>query len=183
MSYYAKMSGIIRLNSDKIKKEGIDDPIRFVEELNDKTIEIVLGINKVDYSIDIDAYESYSEDMWSQFLAEIAKITDDGEIKFSGEDDSHWRFVFRDGAFDEDIGSILYDGEGELTTGGVYAVSATWAYPNIVGLYPDEYRAERKYDECCAKNTDERIKYQLVFIPYGDDPKYRVIKESGVKAS
>lgn len=41
-------------------------------------------------------------------LAELGPIKE-GELEFSGEDNCHWRFLYKDGAWIEQLGHIVYD--------------------------------------------------------------------------
>ena len=58
-------------------------------------------------------YSKYYEDDTYEVLDKIAPLVESGEIEYSGEDESHWRFIFKDGTWNEEYGYIHY--ESELT--------------------------------------------------------------------
>lgn len=56
---------------------------------------------------------NYYEDYVNDYLNIIAKYVDHGEVEMQSEDDSYWKYVFKDGNWHEVSGRIAY--EDELT--------------------------------------------------------------------
>ena len=121
MSYYAKYSGYIA-----IKKLSVEDTKLFLSVFdlpkdgsvsdisNDNTFSQIsvwpVGDNRynADWLIDVAGYGLYIENSVYDFLNKISKFTESGEIYYSGEDESYWRFMFRNGSWHEDSGNITY---------------------------------------------------------------------------
>ena len=55
----------------------------------------------------------YDEDDVHNFFKAITPFTKEGVVEYTGEDDSHWRFEFRNGRWYEDTGRIVCDEDNE----------------------------------------------------------------------
>lgn len=55
----------------------------------------------------------YNEDEVHNFFKAFTPFTKEGVVEYTGEDDSHWRFEFRNGRWYEDVGRIVYDEDNE----------------------------------------------------------------------
>lgn len=55
-------------------------------------------------------FEKYYGDEVERALRDVAKLGEiaDGEIDYVGEDDSLWRFIYRNGSWYEENGSVVY---------------------------------------------------------------------------
>ena len=61
---------------------------------------------------DIGANQRYYDDEIREFLLAIESYVISGELNYEGEDQTFWRFYFRNGHWYEDTGTITYeDGE------------------------------------------------------------------------
>lgn len=124
MGYYANYSGSI-----ETKPMSQQDVKRFLAAIDSEEITGLLteaptpyafeqwevdGISK-DSTVDAIAYyitiwgdEKYYDDDVRTFLNAIAPYTKSGEIEYNGEDNTLWRFAFRDGEWYEDNGYVSY---------------------------------------------------------------------------
>ena len=67
------------------------------------------GVSCTGFSFsDYDKYHEEDVEDGLEKLLEIAPIKD-GECNFTGEDDAHWRFVFRNGKWIEQSGRVVYE--------------------------------------------------------------------------
>lgn len=76
-----------------------------------------LSVNNVDDYLAIDCYlnDNYNEDDVYDFLRKITPyVLNCDNIEFTGEDDTHWRFVFKGGRFYEQNGHIEYEEPGNV---------------------------------------------------------------------
>ena len=98
-----------------------------------------------------------------------------GEIDFIGEDDSRWRYVFKNGTFVEENGRVVYN--------GVYAVyvidyaddNPDKGIPKMVALYDDQDAAKTAFDRM-PKYFGK--KYCLVFLEFNANSKgHQIIEE------
>ena len=102
MGYYANGAGRIILK-EKLPAE--------IEASLDDAFEGVDYDRMNDLVIDVWRDDKYYEDDVTLALNRIAKYTESGEIIFNGEDGSNWRFLFRDGEWEEENGSVIYDSD------------------------------------------------------------------------
>ena len=101
MGYYADYDGFITLKGAPSK------------EINDLINEImnVYEYDKEKYTYYVSGNDKYYEDDMYRLFSELDGMTKSGEIRFDGEDSSLWRFVYKDGAWIEESGEVVYDGE------------------------------------------------------------------------
>lgn len=100
MGYTAEWGGHVVFN--KAPSEEILSKIKYV--FND----IYRSEEKI---ISVGGYDKYHEEDVYELLDGIAKDTESGEIEYSGEDNSYWRFIFKDGKWIEESGWIYYESE------------------------------------------------------------------------
>lgn len=101
MGYYATWGGQIKFK-DKPSKD-------IIEKIND----CFVCYDQNENTLSVGDYSKYYEDAAYEVLDKIAPLVESGEIEYSGEDESHWRFIFKDGTWNEEYGYIHY--ESELT--------------------------------------------------------------------
>lgn len=99
MSYYANVDAKIRVTTNNI------DIVSTIFASHDFSVDFDPSYNAFYYS----SYGNYDDDVWDDLAGEIAPYVEEGEIEFCGEDDSHWRFVFRKGRYDYEGAEITYE--------------------------------------------------------------------------
>lgn len=100
MGYYATWDGYIK--TTKVPSEEVLNEIDncFGDySFEDKKCISVYGTAKY-----------YEEDVLG-CLESIESITEEGEIQFTGEDTTHWRWIFKDGAWKEESGNVYFDSD------------------------------------------------------------------------
>lgn len=114
MSYYASGSGYIDVGSARPSEQALRD----LAEHGGLDFQLVEP-NQYSpyYTIDVlHEYGNYSEEDVIDFLSMTGRALQilGGTIEFSGEDDSHWRFVWngKDGRWYEQNGSVEYESPG-----------------------------------------------------------------------
>lgn len=105
MSWYANGYG-----SFVPKNGGLPDNIRHeLDEMSE------FEISTYDHHGDGHWYLSYDgnfhEDYVEEYLNKLAPYVESGEIEMSGEEETHWKYVFKDGGWAEVAGHIMYDDE------------------------------------------------------------------------
>jgi len=114
MGYYASGSGYIDVGSARPSEQALRD----LAEHGGLGFRLMAPNKHFHfYTIDVlHEYGNYSEEEVIDFLSMAGRAFQilGGEIEFSGEDDSHWRFVWngRDGRWYEQNGSIEYESPG-----------------------------------------------------------------------
>lgn len=101
----------------KTAKEGL--------KTNGGVIDAITALLTIDFvdrldkdSVEIQGYVELSkwyDDQYRKILDAIAPMCTGGEIRFTGEDDCHWRFRFYDGCWHEEAGEIVYEGDPSKT--------------------------------------------------------------------
>lgn len=99
MGYYATWGGQIKFKEKPSEK--------IINKVND----CFVCYQKDDKVLHVGDYSKYYEEDATGTLTEIAPLVESGEIEYSGEDDNHWRFIFKDGTWDEEYGSVYYESE------------------------------------------------------------------------
>lgn len=177
MGYYASFGGQVKLNAEKLYKDGYDTDEKIEKiaaKIVDDTIEEDMTFFKDDLSLQFGGDGKYYEDSWHEFLSAIKPYTESGEITFNGEDDWHWRFVFKSGEWKEENGAIVY--------GGVYAIylinhdadSPYCNVPLVHSLLEDEEQATTIFEQLAKKAGKG---YILAFLPFGSGISAKIIKE------
>lgn len=101
MGYYASYSGSLKL------KENIDQDDK--NELYDAFED--LEYDEKTKLLCISGHSKYYEDEIETALNYIKNNVEEGSIEFTGEDDCHWRFIFKNGSFTEESGYLMYDSD------------------------------------------------------------------------
>lgn len=99
MSYYADIN--VRF---KVSKENVDVIFPII-----KNHEFTMFFNEDESLFHRSTYDKLDYDAWEHFANEVAPFVEEGEIDFDGEDDAHWRFVFRDGKSEYEDAFLTYE--------------------------------------------------------------------------
>ena len=106
MSWYADGYG-----SFVPKNGGI--PENVLQELNEMSEFDMSTYNsrdgKAEWYLSYDG--NFHEDEALEYLRKLAPYVESGEIEMSGEEETHWKYVFKDGKWVEINGHIVYDDE------------------------------------------------------------------------
>ena len=108
MGYYASGDGTLRFRRE-ISKDELE---RVTEALFDAFNEVIISDDGQYTCLELIHYnEKYYGDgvMDALRIASECEKFVDGEAEFSGEDDCHWRFIYRDGEWQEENGRITYE--------------------------------------------------------------------------
>ena len=99
MSYYATIAGdiVVRENNFNEVFEKAERIFPCVEDFRD--------------GIEVTGYDIYGEEEIQDFLNEIAPYTESGEIFFTGEDDTKWKFKFTGNKWEEFNSKYVYEDE------------------------------------------------------------------------
>ena len=145
MSYYANYSGNIKF-SNIVPKELIKEADEIFENFY---------YDENDGSADFGGNDRYSEDDMYRYFEKITPYTLSGEIEYVGEDNSIWRFIFKDGEWREESGRIEYGDSKEISLS---------LRPEFIGqiidIFDDEIDPDKptftgkKYDNLDKKLTD-----------------------------
>lgn len=99
MGYCASWSGYIKFKQD-IANEIIEECEYVFVELHYEPSDRTLGF--------YGNGKYYSDEVYN-FLNNIKEITESGEIRYYGEDETYWRFIFKDNKWVEESGTIVYE--------------------------------------------------------------------------
>ena len=99
MSYYATLGGGIVVEENNFN------------EVLEKAEKIFPCAEKWKDKIEVSGYDNYHEEEIQDFLNEIAPYTESGEIFFTGEDDTRWKFKFTGSNWEEFNSKCVYEGE------------------------------------------------------------------------
>ena len=108
MSYYANGDlKIVYLSTDKDIIGKVENAFLYINQRYDMDSEV---------SEDRTVIEAYGNERYStsatekllDLLTGIAPIQEGSEIDFCGEDQTYWRFIFKDGRWKEQCGEIVY---------------------------------------------------------------------------
>lgn len=103
------IDGITDKQSASLKLEamlcGILKKIAYGVDIDDQTGSIADSL-----CVDLSFNGNYNKDSWASSLDLLSPIVEAGEICFIGEDDSHFRLIFRDGTWAGDNGHVCWDG-------------------------------------------------------------------------
>ena len=114
MGYQARGGGEIYFDKEKVTPEQI----KAILDQND----CGCYIDKIDYEdesenefyVEFDWSHHYRDDLWYDFLELMNGLLECGNIEFIGEDDSLWRFNYRNGKWYEDNGRVEYEDGKEI---------------------------------------------------------------------
>jgi len=98
MGYYATASGEVTLKPDV-------DPDVVMDLLDYLYGELFQNDNCIEFYTS----DKYHEDDVIKTLDSLLPYITEGEVCYDGEDDTHWRFILRDGNWIEQNGHIVYD--------------------------------------------------------------------------
>ena len=101
MGYYATCDGFIKLKSKP--PINIDEMIRDTFDIYEYDKEL--------YEYRFGADEKYHEDVVMSLLTAVEPYTEEGCIRYHGEDNEHWRFLFKDGTWMDETGWVIYESE------------------------------------------------------------------------
>lgn len=101
MGYYATWGGMIKFKVKPSKE--------IITELKHIFNETYYDSDRRYF--DFGGEDKYDEEKFSAILEKINPITERGEIEFTGEDNSHWRWIFKDGLWKDESGYVYYDSE------------------------------------------------------------------------
>lgn len=149
MGYYATGGGSIEL------KKACNIPEEVIEQCGDAFSYYRYDPNK--RIIDIQSDDKYYEADVEECLQEIAPYTENGEIYYTGEDNLQWRFVFRNGHFDEDCGHITFDGDPALDM-DEEAISAMLREIVSAVLDVAESIYHTEYSYICRTSAEEKVR-------------------------
>ena len=173
MGYYADGGGSIIFNKALDEAE-----VSLLENACEKVwfqcdiIPSALGKQNYYSSIDIWMNDKYHEEDVNWLLDTIKNTApiESGCVKFSGEDGSNWRFVFRDGEWLEQNGTVIYEDDMdspqkyqdgfERRTISVRSSVFAPEFEMIIKV-PDEYDAEEYIDELLDGILSEESKYNI----------------------
>ncbi len=99
MSYYATLGGDIVVKENNFN------------EVFERADKIFPYAGKWKDGIEVSGYDNYHEEEIKDFLDEIAPYTESGEIFFTGEDDTRWKFKFTGNRWEEFNSKCVYEGE------------------------------------------------------------------------
>lgn len=99
MSYYADIN--VRF---KVSKENTDVIFPII-----KSHDLKMFFNEEESVFYHSSYDKCDYDNWEHFANEVAPFVEEGEIDFDGDDDAHWRFIFRDGHCDYEDAILTYE--------------------------------------------------------------------------
>lgn len=105
MGYHASGSGYITLRRHPFEKE-----FEKLNELIEEYFYCSYSDSEREFFVDYDG-NYHGDDDYLDMLNEVNAVcnVESGEIVFSGDDDCHWRFVFLNGKWVEDLGRVVYD--------------------------------------------------------------------------
>lgn len=110
MGYCATYYGDMRTRPlNEQEKLAIDLRLRFWQD-EDVFEDLDFGFAAADNAcvVTLSGNSRYYEESVKDFLAELEPYLESGEINYSGEDDTFWRFEFRKDKWYKDIGHIEY---------------------------------------------------------------------------
>lgn len=107
MSYYAKIKGDIHLNGNLSEISEILD--QYPGKENGISYNAIrAGFKKQPITIGVDDYADYDEEAFTEFFNELNPYTESGEVRFTGEDNELWRFIFIDKAWTYQNGTVSF---------------------------------------------------------------------------
>ena len=114
MGYYAWGSGEIAF-TDLLDDDSADSIVDLASEIFPMVSIKEYGEEDLKYSVlelDYDYDKYYDDDLWEVLngISDIAEVSD-AYITFHGEDDCFWKFVYRDGEWDDVAGDIVWRDE------------------------------------------------------------------------
>lgn len=103
MSYYANGSGSFTLEG--IEEEALEQLLTLCKDLR---VEVH---QSDDFLFEVSHDAKYYEDRWKGLFEHITPYTVEGRIEFLGESGALWKFEYKDGKWNEDLGHIYYEDE------------------------------------------------------------------------
>lgn len=103
MGYFAQGAGTIYL------KESLPEKIK-------RDFEYEYGYADIyGNALEFSGSGNYHEDDVTKLLNGIIPYAESGYVEYTGEDDTHWRFVLSNGEWNESNGRVVYDDEPRLS--------------------------------------------------------------------
>ena len=111
---------------------------------------------KVSFDVWTD-YDKYYEDAVWEVLETVAKLTviESGEIEYYGDDDCHWRFIYKDSKWEEQDGHIVYEERSEIRKANRYFSLLRNALGYIDGLVGEREDIRFIAEECIGLSEKE----------------------------
>lgn len=104
MGYYATWDGNVKM--DSVPTDKTMDDIQAVFACCEYDL--------INNFLTIYGNGKYRDEDVISILEQIKPSVINGEICFTGEDDSHWRFVYRNGNWEEEQGEISYNSDNQI---------------------------------------------------------------------
>jgi hypothetical protein len=135
MSYYINGGGTVRVSAANLRKwdPEADVSVDLADSLRSELT--WQGFTEVyitkDGDVEFGNYDGNVGDL-DAFLADLAPAVDDGFLEFHGEDDSHWRYVFKGGVMHDESPTEVWPGDGSMAIlhedlGPILAAATNWA--------------------------------------------------------
>ena len=108
MSYYANGElKIVYLSTDKDIIGKVENAFLYINQRYDMDSEVSEDRTVIE-AFGNERYSTSATEKLLELLTEIAPIQEGSEIDFCGEDQTYWRFIFKDGRWKEQCGEIVY---------------------------------------------------------------------------
>ena len=101
MGYYASYDGYF-IFKDTPTKEAMNAISNLFENFDSETNSLRVNVN---------GNNKYYEDIITDGLELLAPFIEAGEIKYEGEDNVCWRFIFKRGEWIEEMGKVYYESD------------------------------------------------------------------------
>ena len=109
MGYTARYDGEIYVRSS-VSKETLESLRKLLSDALTDNFELINCNDFISYTIYPDETKYHSIEVW-EMLREFAPYTVGGELRFMGEDESIWKFVFQNNVWEEIPGYIVFSSD------------------------------------------------------------------------
>ena len=115
MGYYASAEGYITFSSE-LTDMILDDVKKLLDDGYFYFANMDISVINGKHTISLSGYDKYDDDDMLDVLKTIAQtaLIDEGEIEASGDDNAHWRFIWRRGEWIEQNGYIVYEEDSKF---------------------------------------------------------------------
>lgn len=140
MGYCANMSGDICI-ARPFTKEETEEVNRIFCDYFEVDVYEHHGHSTVDLYYGLEKY--HEEDEWEVLTAFTERFGNEilsGELRYVGEDDAHWRLIWKDGRWQEQDGEIVYRDDGVFYTD-------TWSKQDILTALEEEFQNAPQTDD------------------------------------
>ena len=141
MGYRADGSGYIDINTNE---DNYNDISKDVKAMCEKGGFSVFISALLPLFVDLECGDNYHEEEIYATLNEVSRKYDviSGEVRFTGEDNIHWRFVYEDGVWIEENGDVVYrHGKEHL-----YIVCIDEAYTRDLQVMTPDENADKYFE-------------------------------------